>query len=166
MAARWKPDQRGHAEAARTDCRTFEAAGEGEEMSMRIDRLAAGALLALSLAACSEASGPPVPKPGDLTLKLSLTTSTDDRAMVVSISGPEAIGAIASASPGYTVFGRANGTTAKVAVFGTLTSGALVKFAVPDVNRVSEYTGSVAEVSGPANELRNHLSGYSVTVAK
>ena len=135
-------------------------------MNMRIDRLVAGALLGLSLAACSEASGPPVPKPGDLTLKLSLPSSSDDRAMIVSISGPEAIGTIASASPSYTVFGRANGTTAKVAVFGTLTSGAMVKFAVPDINRVAEYTGLVTEVSGPANELRSQLAGYSVTVGK
>jgi hypothetical protein len=135
-------------------------------MSMRINRLAAGALLGLSLAACSESSGPPVPKPGDLTLKLSLPSASDDRAMLVSISGPEAIGAITPATPGYTVFGRANGTTAKVAVFGTLTSGAAVKFAVPDINKASEYTGTVTEVSGPANELRNQLAGYSVTVAK
>lgn len=134
-------------------------------MTMRMHRLVFGAALGLVLAACGDTSGPPVPRPGDLTLKLALPAS-DDRAMMVTISGPEAIGTVTSVSPGYTVFGRATGTTAKVAIFGTLTSGAAVKFAVPDVNKASEYTGVVTEVAGPANELRAQLTGYSVTVAK
>lgn len=134
-------------------------------MKMRINRLVYGAALTLLLAACSDTSGPPVPTPGDLTLKLALPAS-DDRAMLVTISGPEVIGAITAASPGYTVFGRPTGTTAKVAVFGTLAAGPVVKFAVPDVNKSASYTAVVTEVAGPANELRDQLAGYLVTVAK
>ncbi len=134
-------------------------------MKMRIDRLMSGAALTIVLAACGDTSGPPVPKPGDLTLKLVLPAS-DDRAMLVTISGPEAIGAITAASAAYTVFGRPAGNNAKVAVFGTLASGPVVKFAVPDVNKSDLYTAAVTEVAGPANELRAQLSGYVVTVAK
>ncbi len=133
---------------------------------MRINRFVLGAVLTVSLAACSNGpSGPPAPEPGNLTLTLALPAG-DDRAMMVNISGPEAIGTITAASPGYTVFGRANGTTAKVAVFGKLATGAVVQFAVPDVNKSASYTAVVAEVAGPANELRALLSGYLVTVAK
>jgi len=134
-------------------------------MKMRIDRLVSAAALTLSLAACGDTSGPPVPKPGDLTLKLALPAS-DDRAMLVTISGPEAIGTITAAGPAYTVFGRPSGTTAKVAVFGTLVAGPVVKFAVPDVNKADQYTAAVTEVAGSANQLRPQLTGYSVTVAK
>ena len=133
---------------------------------------AAAVLAALALAACGGDGGgkptpvDPDPVPGQLTATLA-TPSADDRALMLTITGPEAVTGVTAAGAGYAVFARpADATTVRVAVFGNIAAGALVRFSVPDVNRAAAYSVSVVEAADPANALRASLAGYAVTVAR
>lgn len=123
--------------------------------------------LALVAAACGESqgpNGPPEPVPGTLRLTL-VTPSADDRAILVRVTGPEAMTDIATGT-GYTLHARPTGTAFRAAAFGELAGGTLLTFHVPDVNRSAEYTATVVEVSDAANALRTDLSAYRLTIAR
>lgn len=110
----------------------------------------AAALGLLALAACQD--GPTRPEPGVLTVSLAATT--DDRAIIVSVQGPEEMGQVEAASPAYVVHSRGSGTAFRAAVFGKLGAGPLLRFAVPDVNRAGSYTATVVEMADASNRLR------------
>ncbi|HEX8691468.1 MAG TPA: hypothetical protein VF746_03440 [Longimicrobium sp.] len=130
--------------------------------ALRWAPLAAAALLA----ACGGDGGTPTPVPGELVLRLE-TPFTDDRAMVVSLSGPGAIASVAPARAGTSVYSTApGGTTRRVAVFGAITGGDLLRLSVPDVNRARAYTATVVEAAGLSNQPRADVSGYRVTFAR
>lgn len=122
---------------------------------------------ALAAATCGDApNGPPKPVPGVLTLTL-VTPNADDRAILVRVTGPEAMTDVASASGAYELHARgAGGTSVRAAAFGPIAGGALLRFAVPDVNRSAEYVATVEEASDGANALRAELGGYRLTVGR
>jgi hypothetical protein len=97
-------------------------------------------------------------------LKVNLTTpnSGADRAILFTVTGP---GTLRSATPrsGLRLFNRPFGTTNKVALTGTLSTGTILAIEVPDVSKASEYTASIQQVATPAHQLRA-LTGYSLTV--
>ncbi|HYJ78891.1 MAG TPA: hypothetical protein VEW03_04795, partial [Longimicrobiaceae bacterium] len=67
-------------------------------------RPAVAALLAVAaLAAGCDGGGPSGPVPGELVLRLE-TPNADDRAVLVSVTGPAAPGAVAVARPGDVVY--------------------------------------------------------------
>jgi hypothetical protein len=111
---------------------------------------ATAALALLALTACQD--GPTRPEPGVLTL--SLTTAADDRAVIVSVQGPEAMDRVEAANAAYAVHSRGTGTSFRAAVFGRLASGPLLRFAVPDVNKATSYTATVVEMADASNQLR------------
>ena len=132
--------------------------------------IAGMAIANLMIVSCGGGDGPSAPpaevaEPGLLTAVLALPAG-DDRAATVTISGPEAIGAIAAGNSAYVVHSRTNGTTAKAAVFGRLVAGPLFTFAVPDKKKSASYTVTITEVAGPANELREQLAGYAVSITR
>ena len=108
---------------------------------------------------------PPAAVPGVLTLSLT-TPHADDRAMMLSISGPGPITEITSSGTSYVLHSRASGTGFRVAVFGSLTSGALLRFSVPDVNKASSYQAAVLEVSDAANALRSTTAEHKLSVTQ
>jgi hypothetical protein len=120
-----------------------------------------GALVALS--GCKDT--PTGPKPGSLTVSLTVPGS-DDRAIVITVSGPEAIGAVESANPAYVVHSRVTGNTARIAVFGNLASGPAVRVAVPDLRKALEYTVALGDVAAWTNLVRDPTTGYSATIAE
>lgn len=125
-------------------------------------------LAAALLAACGDAGGMALPdgaEPGVLTVSLT-TPFPDDRAVLISVSGPLEAGAVAAAGQGYTVHVRPSGTTFRAAVFGRITSGPLVTFAVPDVNLASAYRATVQEVVDPSSNVRPTSTGYSLAVLR
>lgn len=125
----------------------------------------AGLLCTLAaLAACEK--GPTAPQPGVLTLRLS-APATEQGALLLSLTGPGTITEI-TAPPGsaHVAHARAAGTTAKVAVFGAIGTGDLVRFSVPDVGQASGYEARLLEVAGPDNSLRSLSDGYSLTVQR
>lgn len=122
----------------------------------------AAALALLALAGCKD--GPTGPTPGELTISLA-TAATDDRAIVVSVSGPGEIAAVASANPGYTLHSRASGGSFRAAVFGDLSTGPLLRFTVSDVGQAEQYTALVLEVADGANALRP-VAGSTLSIAR
>ena len=106
----------------------------------------------------------PVAVPGTLTARL-VTPNTDDGAILVEISGPTPLTDLATTVQGAVLQSRTNGNTVRVAVFGSLAAGPLVKFSVPDVNKAQQYSAQVAEVSDRANALRATLTAYQLTIA-
>ena len=128
------------------------------------------AALLLLIAGCQDGSTGPekggaTAKAGVLTLSVAIPNA-DDRAIVVVVSGPEAISSVASASPSYVVHSRISGTSARTAVFGALAAGPLLRLTVPDVNKVSSYSATVVEVATATNGLREATAGYTLTLAK
>lgn len=135
-----------------------------EHIRMRPSFRAAIVACAALVGACDTA-GPARPEPGDLTVTLSTPNATD-HAMVLNVTGPEAPTAVEAATPDYVVHSRITGTTARVAVFGLLASGPVVRVSVPDVRRAREYTVTVQEAVDAGNTPRPTLAGYAATVKR
>lgn len=107
----------------------------------------------------------PTATPGTLTARL-VTPNTDDGAILLDITGPASVGELTALTPGASLHARSNGNTTRVAVFGTIASGAFVRFSVPDVNAVSQYSAQVTEVSDRSSALRATVSGYQLTIER
>lgn len=121
-------------------------------------------LSAVLLGAC-DAGEPAAPLPGDLILTLA-TPNAADGAMVVSITGPDAVSAVQAAAPGVVVRARTQGATTTVALFGALADGPLVRITVPDVRQARRYSATVREAADPQNAARASLAGYALTVSR
>ena len=106
----------------------------------------------------------PAAVPGTLTARL-VTPYVDDGAILLDITGPTPAAEIEAVVQGAVVYARANGNMTRVAVFGSLRSGALVRFAVPDVNAAQQYGAQVAEASDRSSALRTSVAGYQITIA-
>lgn len=128
-------------------------------------RLATVALLAVTglLAGCDK--GPSGPVPGELVIRLETPNATD-RAVMISITGPVAPGAVSAARAGDVVYSETVGTTVKAAVFGRLASGDLLRLSVADVKQSRSYAATVVEAADSTNALRAVLSGYRATVVR
>lgn len=131
--------------------------------------LVLGCLLGLTLPACGNAgaiSAPEDAEPGVLTVTL-VTPNGDDRAVLVSVTGPGEIAEVSAALPGeYTVHARKNGPSVRAAVFGSISSGPVLRLSVPDVNRLSSYTATIEEVVDPSSNVRPSKSGYTLTISR
>lgn len=125
-------------------------------------------LAAAMLSACGDAGtgvAPEAPQPGVLTVTLT-TPFPDDRAVLITVSGPGEATAVVDAGSGYTVHARPGGTSFRAAVFGRLSSGPLVRFTVPDVGRASAYRATIQEVVDPASTIRPSTSGYGLAITR
>ena len=109
---------------------------------------------------------PTVPSvvPGTLTIRL-VTPYTDDGAILLDIAGPAPATEIVAVAQGAVVHSRSNGNTTRVAVFGSLGSGALVRFSVPDVNVAQQFSAQMTEASDRASAVRASVTGYQLTIA-
>ena len=117
---------------------------------------------AFALVACGRDKGPAGPRAGELTLTLT-TPFPDDGAILVAITGP-GIGTVRATSDALALHSRAVAGGVRVAVFGDIASGSLLRIAVPDASQASKYSASVIEVSDRANAVRAVLSGYKAKV--
>jgi len=126
-------------------------------------RTLAGVLAVLVGGGCSSDSSGPVAG----TLTATVATANQDGAMLLDISGPN-IGAVTagSAAVQYVATRVVNATTVRIVVAGSLASGALVTFAVPDVNAASSYAATVVEVADRQNQLRSRLNEYTLSIAR
>lgn len=133
------------------------------------NHLTRNALLALAVltTACASGSGPttstPSGNPGWLTVQLT-TPNSDDGALQLAVSGPT-IDSIAAASP-YEGFGVATGSNAFVLVAGSVTSGNVVRFKVPDVDRASQYTVTVQAVAQRGTYALRPTGAYQATIVR
>jgi hypothetical protein len=99
-----------------------------------------------------------------LTVSLATPNPGADGAIVLSVTGPQAITS-AVAPAGLRLFQQPFGTVTRFAITGTLTNGAVLTIGVADVGTVAQYAATVQAVAAPDFQLRS-LSGYSLTVAR
>lgn len=125
-------------------------------------------VLLLATATCTETPtgppAPPVPVPGTLVVRLT-TPNQNDAAIVVRLSGPD-VTQLQSGNAAYQLHTRAAGASQRIALFGTLTTGPVLRFHVPDVARLSEYSAQVVEVADDSNDMRAELAGYDVAIER
>jgi hypothetical protein len=119
-------------------------------------RFAATLILLGAALACSDNS------PGLLKVNLTTPNSGADKAILLTVNGP---GKLVSATPrsGLRLFSQSFSMTSKVALTGTLTTGAILTIEVPDISKASAYTATILQVATPTYQLRS-LTGYSLTV--
>ncbi len=123
-------------------------------------------LLALALAgagSCSSDGGGPVA--GMLTVSFTTPNSGADGAILFSVTGPQAPTRI-TAGAGLRAFSQPLSMTTKVAVTGTLTSGAILTFGVTDTRQAAQYAATIQSVAAAADFQLRSLSGYSLTVSQ
>ncbi len=101
---------------------------------------------------------------GLLTVSLATPNAGADGAILFNVSGPQPLTSV-TARPGLRVFSQPLSTSTRVAVTGTLTSGAVVTIGVADTRNVAQYTATVQVVAAPDFQLRS-LTGYSLTVSR
>lgn len=106
----------------------------------------------------------PVAVPGMLTVNL-VSPNADDGAILLEISGPAPAAEPTTAAQGVVVHARASGNTTRVAAFGAIGAGALLRFSVPDVNAAPQYTARAIEASDRGSTLRTSVTGYQLTIA-
>ena len=125
-------------------------------------------LAAAALSACGDAGmgvAPEAQGPGVLTVSLT-TPFPDDRAVLITVTGPDEATAVVDGGSGYSVHARTGATSFRAAVFGRISSGPLVRFTVPDVGRASAYRATVQEVVDPASSVRSSTSGYALSIGR
>ena len=126
--------------------------------------LAWAAIATLALA-CGDDPTAPAPVAGQLRISLA-TPAGAESGLVLTIAGPSLPGpaTLHAAAPDALIFARATAGTLRVAVFGPLRAGHLLRVPVPDVGAADRYSATLVEVAAPDYSLRE-LAGYTVTVA-
>ncbi len=110
-----------------------------------------------------EGTGPEPALPGQLTVTVSSTGSAG-AAYLLTIRGP-GITSPEAANLGHHLYASLSADTLKVALIATTSNGDLLRFDVPDVNRVDSYRVTLQEVAGSDNSLLP-LSTFTATVRR
>ena len=127
--------------------------------------LAAGILAATLLTAagsCSSSSGPVA---GMLTVSLRAPNPGADGAILLTVAGPQALTSV-TADAGLRVFSQPLSTVTKVALTGSLASGAILTIGVADVRQATQYHGTIQSVAASADFQLRPLAGYALTVSR
>ena len=138
---------------------------------MTLDRRST--LLLLALAACGgggggkDDAGPisPGAVAGSLTVHLT-DPSAGDAAILIRVTGPAMRGNVVSLASGARLDERDKPGEITIALFGKIVSGDVVRFDVPDVAKVDEYSATVVDAADGTNALRPSLSGYAAGIVK
>jgi len=110
----------------------------------------------------SGGDGPSGPSgPGQLTVSVS-TTGAGGAAFLLTVTGAGITNPVA-ANSGHLLYSNISGNTLRVAVIGSHTSGALLRFRVPDLAQASTYNATLNEVAGSDNNLQS-TGNYTVTI--
>jgi hypothetical protein len=106
---------------------------------------------------------------GELQVRLTTPNSGADSAIVLTIIGPAGSTLTkATAGAGMRLFQPAlTGNTTRFALIGRLTQGAVIlTIGVPDVNALSQYSGTIEGVAQPNYQLRTSLGGYALAITR
>lgn len=134
---------------------------------MNSTRHVIGAIVVAALAglpACGDDATAP-PTSGTATVSF-VTPSTDDGALLLSITGP-GIRDAQSASFNYRAYWRVvSATELRLIVVGDLASGVVATVTVNDLGRIGEYQARVLEVASRTDVVRASTAGYGVTLTR
>ena len=139
----------------------------------RCERVFALMAAALGAFACGGDGGPPAPGPppapppvGGVVTAAFLTPNVDDAALMILISGPGPIGAPEAVNGGVLLSWRPTESGFTAALFGDLAAGPLLRFRIPDLDRIAVYRATIVDVADAQSVLRPGLGGYGVTISK
>jgi hypothetical protein len=126
------------------------------------------AATAIVVAACADSpTAPQPPIPGELTLSWTTPHADDAAAMIrVVVPAGTATPSVVAASETIEIFHRRSADTLFIAVFGELSSQALVKVEVPNVRRVNEYHAQLVDVADATDVVRTALTGYALDITR
>ena len=120
---------------------------------------------ALAMLACSKGT-PTGPQPGTLSVQLQTPNSGADGAMLFTLSGPTTVTNV-RASTGDTLWTTDfSATTTKVVLTGSIGSGVILRFDVPDVNQYGQYLASISQVAKSSDYSMRSLTNYVAFVSK
>jgi len=125
----------------------------------------AGATL---LAGCGDSGGGGTsaqPTPGVLTVSLAAPVA-GDRALVIAVTGPAAVSDVQPATTAYTTFVGGQGTTTRVAVFGPIAGGPVLRLGVPDTRQAGQYQAAVVDAADGQNTARTNMAAYKLSVSR
>ncbi len=128
-------------------------------------RAVAGMFIAGALfAACHDALT--VEKPSDFVVSLT-TPFADDGAVLVGLYGlPPAAVDVTADDPSLVVYSVRIADTLRIAVFGAITSGPLVRIGPLDGGAVLAIATRVEDAASRGNQQREPLSGYGVELRR
>jgi hypothetical protein len=131
-------------------------------MNRAIGLTALAALAAVGLGCPGGSVGPVA---GNLNVRLTSPNSGLDSAIVFTITGP-AVLTNATPGAGLRLFAQTLNDTTRFALVGRLnTNATILTIGVADVNRVSQYTGTIQGVAQFDYQLRA-LGSYTLVVVK
>jgi hypothetical protein len=121
------------------------------------------ALAAIGVAvACSSQS----PEPGTLSVRLQDPNAALDGAILFTLTGPSVPTSPAGVAGDTLWGGPFSGTTNKFVLTGTIQSGVVLTFGVPDVNAANQYAATMNQVAASGDYSLRSLSSYSLTVTR
>lgn len=125
-------------------------------------RLALAAVLAML--ACSK--NPTGPQPGTLSVQLQSPNSGLDGVILFTLTGPNPVTNVV-AGAGDTLWSvDFSGNTSKVLVTGSIKSGVILSFDVPDVNAHDQYGVTINQVASSSDYSLRSLINYVPLVSK
>jgi hypothetical protein len=126
-------------------------------------RIVAALVAALATISCGD--GPTdLSGPGTLTVRF-VSAQPGDAAIRFTLYGP-AISGIETETDLVLYSFSPNTTTHRIAIFGDLSTGSVLRFDVPDLSELAGYQVQLHEVADGANALRTSLAGYTITVER
>ena len=130
-------------------------------------RIASKLVLAAVLAVlgCSKDT-PTGPQPGTLSVQLQTPNSGFDGAMLFTLSGPTTVTNVRAATGDTLWTNDFSSTTTKVVLTGTVGSGVILRFDVPDVNQYGQYLATIHQVASSSDYSLRSLTNYVAFVSK
>jgi hypothetical protein len=129
----------------------------------RIRIFALAMLVVLAAGACSDGGSTSPPVPGPLLLTLA-TPSTDDGAVMLTVTGPGITSAQATSSSQQLFWRLVSANELRVILIGPIASGPLLTVNVADAGRPANYGVSIKEVAARDDAVRASVAGYSATL--
>ncbi|HZH39693.1 MAG TPA: hypothetical protein VFD85_01715 [Gemmatimonadales bacterium] len=131
-------------------------------MTRLSSRLALAAVVAML--ACSKS--PTAPQAGTLSIQLQSPNSGLDGAMIFTLTGPNPVTNVVAAA-GDTLWSTDfSGNTSRVLLTGSIRSGVILTFDVPDVNVPDQYNVTINQVASSSDYSLRSLVSYVPFVTK
>ena len=131
-------------------------------MTRLSSRLALAAVVAML--ACSKS--PTGPQAGTLSIQLQSPNSGLDGAMIFTLTGPNPVTNVVAAA-GDTLWSTDfSGNTSRVLLTGSIRSGVILTFDVPDVNVPDQYNVTINQVASSSDYSLRSLVSYVPFVTK
>ncbi|HKV71804.1 MAG TPA: hypothetical protein VJN62_11175 [Gemmatimonadales bacterium] len=129
-------------------------------------RLSSRLVLAAVVAMLACSKSPTGPQAGTLSIQLQSPNSGLDGAMIFTLTGPNPVTNVVAAA-GDTLWSTDfSGNTSRVLLTGSIRSGVILTFDVPDVNVPDQYNVTINQVASSSDYSLRSLVSYVPFVTK